>query len=60
MEKASQRKKSHVICELMVVEEGLSCVEQTYYAHTMNTMRVAEVNKLFSENDKLSFSIQVC
>ena len=35
--------ESHVICEFMAVEEGLSCEEQTYYAHSMNTMRVVEV-----------------
>ena len=60
MGKASQKKRSHVICELMAVEEGLSCEEQTYYAHSMNTMRVVEVDRLFSENDKLCFSVQVC
>ena len=58
--KASLRKRSHVICELRAVDEGLSCEEQTYYAHSINTMRVVEVDKLFSKNDKLYFSVQVC
>ena len=57
MGKFSQRKQSHVIYELMAVEEGLSSGEQTYYAHSMNTMRVVEGDRLFSENDKLCFSV---
>ena len=44
----------------MVVEEGLSSEEQTYYAYNMNTMRVVEGDRLFSENNKLCFSVQVC
>ena len=37
----------------MPVQEGLSFEEQTYYACSMNTMRIVEVDRLFSENDKL-------
>ena len=44
----------------MAVEEGLSSKQQTYYADSMNTMRVVEDDRLFSENDKLCFSVQVC
>ena len=60
MEKGSRKKWSHVICEIMVVEEGLSSEKQNYYAHSMNTMCVVESDRLFSENDKFWFSVQVC
>ena len=56
----SQRKWSHFTCELMAIEKGLSIEEQAYYAHSMNTIRVVECERLFSENDKLCFSVQVC
>ena len=44
----------------MAIEEGVSFEEQTYYAHSMNTMHVVEVGRLFLENDKLFFSVKVC
>ena len=39
--------------------KDISSEEQTYYAHSMNTMRVVKGDKLFSEKDKLCFSILV-
>ena len=39
------KKRSHVIRELMAVEEGLSSEEQAYYAHSMNTMSVVNTDK---------------
>ena len=59
MGQASQRKWSHIIGEFMTVEEGLSCEEQTYYVYSKNTIRIVEVDRLFSENDKLFFSVSI-
>ena len=60
MEKFSWRKQSHVIWELMAIEEELSSEEQTYYTHSMNTMHVVEGERPVSESDKLCFNVQVC
>ena len=40
----------------MAVEGELSSEEQSYYAHSMH---VVEGDMLFSENDKLRFSVLV-
>ena len=59
MGKFSQRKQSHIICELMAIEKEISSEEQIYFAHSMNTMCVVKGDKLFSENDKLCFSVSI-
>ena len=59
MREISRRQESHVIYEFMAVEGELYFEEQSYYARSMYTMRVLEGNILFSENDKLCFSVSV-
>ena len=55
----SLRQGSYILFEFMAVEGELSSEEQTYYARSMYTMRVVEDDRLFSENDKLCFSVSI-
>ena len=59
MGEISRRQESHVICEFMAVEEELSSEEQSYYVRSMYTINVVEGDRLFSEHDKLCFSVSV-
>ena len=54
----SRRQETHILCEFMAVEGEPSSEEQTYYT-CIHTIRVVGDDRMFSENDKLCFSVSV-